>query len=265
MPEESSKKKRLLLTRALLVAMWIGLVACYFAFPPEKIMFDPSRVPDAQFLPLTEYGAREVTLTGAGHTLDAWFLPNKEAKLLILFSHGTGHNIPYLFKKLKVLHDLGFAVFVYDYDGYARSLGTPSIAKTVEDGRIAYDYVCSQLGYKPEQIVLYGESIGGGVTAQLLLEHRARAAILEDTFCSLPAVVKEQAPIWRIIYPDFPPVPMDTLSVIGSLKVPVLIIHGVLDDIIPYSQGESLYRAAKEPKAFQLLPNSVHAEVAPQD
>jgi len=179
--------------------------------------------------------------------LNGWFIPDKEAKDTVLFFHGNGGNISHRLEKIAILHNLGLNVFIFDYRGYGKSQGSPSEKGLYRDGEAAYGYLIKQCGIPPNNIILYGESLGGAVAIDLAKDNKVKALITEDLFSSIKEMVK-------IIYPFFPHFILqsrfDSISKIKDIEVPKLIIHSVDDEIIPFCLGEKLFQQAAPPKEF---------------
>lgn len=190
-------------------------------------------------------------LTSDGKRLNGWFLPRDPAptagKGTVLFSHGNGGNISHRIEKLLLLHELGLDVFIFDYRGYGKSQGSPSEPGFYRDAEAAYRYLRDKRSVPDEDIVFYGESLGGVVALYLAERCRARAVITESAFTS----VRDMA---KIVYPFIPPFlispAFDAEASIRRNRLPVLVIHSVNDEIVPFYLGEKLYRAAGEPKRF---------------
>jgi len=179
--------------------------------------------------------------------LNGWFVPCENAKGTILFCHGNAGNIGHRLEKIVIFHGMGLNTFIFDYRGYGKSEGRPNEAGLYKDAFAAYDYLTGKLRVPAGDIILYGESIGGGVTIELAREKKVKALITEDTFSS----IKEMS---SMVYPFIPHFAFssrfDSISKIKNIDSPKLIIHSRDDEIVPYSMGEKLYAAAKPPKKF---------------
>lgn len=211
-------------------------------FPMRKLRGNPS---DMQL----EY--QEIYFNTADNKkIQAWFIPNKNAELTILFSNGNAGNISYRLEKISILHDLGVNIFIYDYRGYGRSQGSPSESGLYRDIRGAYDYLVNNLGVSSDKIVLYGESLGGAVAIDLASQKPVRALITEGTFASVKEMARKILPfIPTFIYASR----FDNLTKIADIDCEKLIIHSKDDRIIPFSQGKSLFKAASQPKILLKL------------
>jgi uncharacterized protein len=203
----------------------------------------------------------------AGDTLHAWFIRAPGAKRIALVHHGNAGNLIHRLTIARDFLQLGTSVFLYDYRGYGASTGKPSVAGLIEDGLAAYDYVNKKLGYSPDQIIAYGESIGTAVTCRVALLRPCRAIVLQSGLSSLPAVAHDGV-LWLKLYPDwvFPQPHFDTDSIIARLPEPILFIHGMKDSTIPYRQSEELFKlASNKQNKIVLLPDAGHNDVQGAD
>jgi uncharacterized protein len=138
-------------------------------------------------------------------------------------------------------------VFVFDYRGYGRSEGRPGEEGTYLDAQAAAQWL-RQRGFAPENIIVLGKSLGGGVASELALREAIGALILQSTFTSAPDLGGELFPflpvrwIHRIRY--------DTINRLPKIKVPVLVAHSRTDDLIGFHHAERNFAAANEPKMF---------------
>ncbi len=198
----------------------------------------------------------------SGLELHGWLLTNPNSDKLILVSHGNAGNISHRAWLAKLLIDSGSSVFLYDYRGYGRSKGRPSIAGITQDGLAAFDFAAEKLGYKPENIIIFGESLGSGVACHIASARPSRGLILQSPFSSLRHIACEKLP-WLRLYPNQLMVTpdLDNLTALKSYKQPVLIIHGKLDKLVPHHHGERLFQIAGESKKFISLPTASHNDV----
>lgn len=186
--------------------------------------------------------------SGDGTPLYGWYCPVEKPRAYVLYCHGNGGNITYLWPDLKLLNDkLNVSVMAFDYRGYGRSKGTPSEDGLLADARAARRWLAEREGIPEGQIVLYGRSLGGAVAVDLASKDGARGLVLESTFTSLPAVANDDLPLWPglLMYSRY-----DSLHKIGDYHGPLLASHGDVDEIVPFAQGERLFAAANEPKKF---------------
>ncbi|NQT95718.1 MAG: alpha/beta hydrolase [Candidatus Omnitrophica bacterium] len=185
--------------------------------------------------------------------INGWFIPNEKAKSTLLFFHGNGGNISHRLEKISFLHKMDLNIFIIDYRGYGKSKGKPNETGLYRDAEAAYQYLLKKKNIPAENIILYGESLGGAVAVEIASKHKVKAVITEDTFTS----VKEMS---KIVYPFLPTfflyTKFDSLSKIKDIKVPKLIIHSTGDEIVPFELGQKLFNEASEPKEFLKLRGS---------
>jgi fermentation-respiration switch protein FrsA (DUF1100 family) len=191
-----------------------------------------------------------------GVRLHGWFLPVKDSRWTVLLCHGNGGNISHRLDRAILLQSrLRADVLLFDYRGYGQSEGSPDEEGTYRDARAAYRWL-REHGQRPERIVLFGESLGSAVALELALGAEARALVLESPFASVPAMARAVywfLPVWPLVRTRY-----DNLAKIPRLRVPLLVLHGDRDEIVPYSQGRQLFEAAPEPKRFFTIRGASH-------
>jgi fermentation-respiration switch protein FrsA (DUF1100 family) len=185
-------------------------------------------------------------------------LPKERARWGVLVCHGNAGNISHRLERARLMQQrLGASVLLFDYRGYGRSSGSPDEEGTYRDARAAYRHLVDDKGIAAERLLLFGESLGAAVAVQLALEKPAAALVLESAFTSIPDMA-------RAAYPFLPPVGAlirtryETLAKVPRLRVPLLVLHGERDEIVPFDQGRRVFEAAPEPKRFFAIPGAGH-------
>jgi fermentation-respiration switch protein FrsA (DUF1100 family) len=221
-----------------------------------RFIYFPSRAHEATPAGLG-LPSEEVLFTAEdGVRLHGWFLPVRGARWTVLLSHGNAGNISHRLDRTLFLQTrLGASVLLYDYRGYGRSEGSPDEPGTYRDARAAYRYLVERRRVPPERLVLFGESLGSAVSLDLALAHPAVALILEAPFTSVPAMARTTiffplAPFVRTRY--------DNLEKVGRLRMPLLVLQGDHDEVVPFAQGRRLFEAAPGPKRFFAIPGAGH-------
>lgn len=201
-----------------------------------------------------------------GKLMVGWYFQNSAKKdaPVVLVSHGNASNVECRVGIAAYLLFAGTSVFLYDYRGYGESQGEASLKNLVPDARSAYDYLVQGMHYKPDQIILYGESIGCGVTSDLAKQVKCKAIILQSPFTSLCRAAKDHLfflhTLPDVVFPMCVPA-LDNMSYVKNEHPPLLIIHGEKDSTLPFTYAKELYAEAKEPKTLISVPQAGHNDV----
>lgn len=220
------------------------LLAFFFA---DKMIFLP---------PKANYHDNDKILkirTNNGSLISAVYLPNKNSKYTILVSHGNAEDLGFMYPFLQAVHNHGFSVFAYDYEGYGTSQGKPSEKNSYIDIDAAYNYLTQVLNISPENIILYGRSIGAAVALDLAIRKNTAGLIMEAPFLTAFRVVT-YAPI--LPFDEF-----NNFAKISKLNCPLLIIHGVRDSIVPIWHGKKLYEKAAVSKSYYWVLEAGHNNI----
>ncbi len=180
--------------------------------------------------------------------LHGWFVPAPNAKFTVLYCHGNGGNMMYFLDTVNFLNKLGLNCFVFDYRGYGESQGTTSENGTYLDARAAYRWLKKKKGVEPQQIILFGWSLGGSIAAYLATKVKSAALVIENAFTSYSAIGQKfypYMPVKLFTRFDYP-----TINYVRKVTCPVLVIHSKNDEIIPFEFGLEIFDAANEPKRF---------------
>jgi len=193
--------------------------------------------------------------TSDGVRLNGWFVPGKPGSATLLWFHGNAGNISHRVGNIKLLHNLlGIHVFIFDYRGYGRSGGRVSEKGTYRDAEAAYQYLRSRTDLDPSKIVFFGRSLGAAVAVETALKARCAGLILESPFTSIREMANHVFPLVGFLFRTR----YDSLSKIKKIHVPLLILHGDRDEIVPFSMGQRLFEAANEPKEFYTIKGAGH-------
>jgi fermentation-respiration switch protein FrsA (DUF1100 family) len=235
-----------------------AVVLLYLAYPRVEnfLVFFPERrfdfAPEAFGLSYKDVYFE----TKDGKKLHGWFFPGDREHPVLLHFHGNAGNISHRLDLIKRLVQKNLQVFIIDYRGFGKSEGRPSEKGVYLDGLAAYDHLVREEGIPPENIVLHGHSLGAAVALEVALKRRVRSVILESPFTSTKDMAKTM-PLFFIFSPLLP-ANYNNLEKVTRLSVPLLVIHGDQDGIVPFSMGERLFASAPEPKQFLLLEGAGH-------
>jgi fermentation-respiration switch protein FrsA (DUF1100 family) len=202
-------------------------------------------------------GVQDVAIrTDDGETLVAWWKPPEPGRALILYFHGNGGSLLNRRERVRLLTRDGRGLLIVSYRGYSGSTGSPSEEGLRLDARAALDWLNS---YEPRRIVLYGESLGTGVAVKLATEARVGGVILDSPYTSTADVARSAfwyVPVTLLLRDQY-----RSVDRIGRLNVPLLVMHGEEDSVIPIALSRTLFAAANEPKRFVALPGVDHVAV----
>jgi fermentation-respiration switch protein FrsA (DUF1100 family) len=195
--------------------------------------------------------------TSDGVKLNGWFFPtagnSARGAFVFLTCHGNAGNISHRLELCRALLSTGSNVLVFDYRGYGNSQGRPSEEGTYLDAQAAYHWL-QQRGFGGDQIIAFGESLGGAVAAELALRQDLAGLILENTFTSIPDIGAELFP-WLPVR-RWSRIKYDTCCKLPHIQIPVLIMHSRTDELIGFSHCEKNLAAARDPKLFWELNGS---------
>ena len=182
---------------------------------------------------------------------------NSQSKGVVLYFHGNADNLDRWGHVSKDFLERSYDVIMMDYRGFGKSDGKSTEKNMYEDARKIYDFALKH--YDPENILIYGRSIGSGVASALASEVKAQQLILETPFYSLPDVVREKYPFVLLVFKldfDFP-----NYKHIEGLDIPVHIFHGTKDNVVPYSSAEKLREHLKNHDSFLTIPGGKHKDL----
>jgi len=202
--------------------------------------------------------------------LHGWWLPTEKPLGTVLFLHGNAENISTHIASVAWLPAAGFNVFLFDYRGYGLSQGNPSFKGLHQDVEAALATVKQRKDVSPN-IVLFGQSLGASIAVTSLADSKYRdsvsALIIDSAFAGFRQIAREKlSDVW-ITWPFQWPLslgfdntykPLEAISRIHP--IPVLIIHGGADKVVPVHHAEQLYAAAQEPKQLWIVSDSGHIQ-----
>lgn len=196
--------------------------------------------------------------TADGIDLKAWYAPATSKPFTFVFFHGNGDSLygssevadPYIAD--------GYGFLIAEYRGYSGLPGKPTEAGLYADAR-AYLYGLMSQGVKSESIILFGHSLGTGVATQMAEEFHVDGLILLAPYLSIPKMAQVEYPIFPVQYIALDR--FENFKKIKNVHVPVLIVNGAKDEVIPPSQGKQLYDLANDPRQFYSIPNHGHNDL----
>jgi fermentation-respiration switch protein FrsA (DUF1100 family) len=249
------------MTLALGVATLLLLTVVGIRLFENSFVYFPPRFPEG--FPLPElYGSHveDVWLTTLDRVrVNGWYLPNPPSQKVLLWFHGNAENIGYGIDHLAFYSRLSVNVFAVDYRGYGKSEGSPDEPGVYRDADAAYDYLIRERHIPPEDIFVFGHSLGGAVAIDLASRRECGGLIVQSSFTSVREMARRT---FRIpLFEYLPKSQFNSLAKIRRVQAPILIIHGTRDETVPFSMGQRLFEAAPEPKSFFPVETAGHNNV----
>lgn len=239
----------------ILVIVLIGLsmsgcnsIVNKFAFHPDNINVIPSnRLPS---------GIQEITITTEDDVrITSLFLPSNNSDRLVIYFHGNAGNIYHRIPSLLQLQQFGVNVIGLSYRGYGKSEGTPTEEGIYLDGQAILQFAEKKMGFKEENITLFGRSIGTTVAVNTVMNKELRGVILVTPLTN----GKEQAKAGGLgSLSSLAGNSFDNISKVEELESPLLVIHGTNDHVIPYAMSREIFQRAKVEKLFVSIKGADH-------
>lgn len=229
----------------LLVYVGLFLVAVFFL---DHLLFLP---------PAPSYGEDLRALvhfdTSATETIGAVYFPADEGMPTLLFSHGNAEDLGHSMELFEAWHDRGLGVLAYDYPGYGRSSGRPSVKGCERAIAGAWKFL-QDMEVAPSECVVVSRSVGGGPGLWLAAQHEPAGVVLISCFTSVYQV--------KFPVPLFPNEPFPNQKRLQMILAPLLVIHGERDRVIPISHGRRLYeRSPSADKRLWEIPDAGHNDL----
>jgi alpha-beta hydrolase superfamily lysophospholipase len=214
---------------------------------------------------IPEADRTEVTFNSGGNTLYGFDVrpPDSTANgFVVLYCHGNKNHIGEYWDRVELFYEMGVRCFIFDYRGFGRSSGQPSISGLAEDGRAALRFVLDSLHIDTTRLFFYGYSLGNVVSidlaANVLTPYRL---VAEAPFASTDALLQSSTPL------DIPGSFVVDESVnnaerIRAIHTPFLLLHGDHDDFLSWNDnGRVVYENAPQPKQLELVPGANHTDI----
>jgi uncharacterized protein len=239
---------------ALTIIITIGIVlycsvGMHFYLSQNKKLYKPKK--DINTTPITiGLNYEDIFLTTQDFIkINTWYIPAKKQNAkTILCCHGNTGNLSHRLDTIKLFHNLDLNVTFFDYRGYGRSEGSPTENGTYHDAIAVWNFLIKEKKEKPENIIIFGRSLGGAIAANLATKVNPTGLIIESTFTSVSDVAQRAFPIFPakfLIKNKY-----SSINLISKIQGPVLVIHSREDKLIPYSHGEKLFKQIECKKEF---------------
>ena len=256
-------KRLLKIIAVLFLVGYVGFCAAVYLVP-EWFFYDPTPVAgDLSKAQADGYAAERVDYQAAdGTELYGWYTKPQTGKPIIVFMHGNSYNIEKFYYKLQPLAQAGYGTFIPEYRGFGDIQGRITPQGLEQDAIAAIRWLQGQ-GYHNQDIYIYGMSLGSYTATYsahtLGKENSFAGLILEVPFDSMYEDVKDLVPFplpLKLLVPDYNNIPL-----IKDLHLPLLVMGGQKDTLVPVKHAQALFSAANEPKKLIVYPEAEHGNL----
>ncbi|ELR97469.1 alpha/beta hydrolase [Gloeocapsa sp. PCC 73106] len=258
----SKVKTKIWQVSKVLILLYL-LLAFALRIAQTRLLFFPSA--EVALTPLAvNLPYENVEIVMGESKLSAWWIPAKQPEgPTLLYLHGNGSNLGDLLDEALIFYNLGISTLLIDYRGYGESQGPfPNEVRVYEDAEAAWRYLTTQRQIKSESIFVYGHSLGGAIALELASKHPEIAGVIvEGSFTSIAEMIDHLFPVQIFPKSLILTQKFDSLSKISNITVPILIIHGTNDSVVPYFMSQRLFAAASGAKFLVLIEGAGHNNV----
>ncbi len=220
------------------------------SWDPADYGLDPSLVDDIAFE------------SDDGTVLHAWYCRTTQPISSVLYCHGNSGNLTHSAASIPLLNRAGLNVFMFDYRGFGRSTGFATLAGVIQDAEAA---AREHHALRPHNIpsILYGYSLGGAIAAQIASKVTFDGLVLQSTFTNLGDMA-------RVLYPKLPMhlisgQDFNTIETVRALQIPLVIIHGTDDEVIPHWMGQRLFESCESARELHVVNGGYHNDLYDRD
>ena len=221
----------------ILIAAWIYADRLLFPFP-VPVSYGEEEV---DFYVTTQNGSQVACVS---------ITPKVPNGVTILYSHGNGEDLGIIKERLTEIAQDGYTVFSYDYPGYGLSTGSPSESSCLEAIESLFSHMVNIMNINPKTMVLWGRSLGTGPSCYLASKNKLGGLLLETPFLS---AFRALTGITILPWDRF-----RNINFVKSVECPSLVVHGKLDEVVPFRQGRKIYMELPEPKSFLEIQDAGH-------
>ena len=223
----------------------------------KRLIFYPGRLSHDYKFSTTEHAEELTIATDDGERISGLFFRNS-GENVILYFHGNAGDLSGWQFVSEDFTSLGFNFMIIDYRGYGKSTGSISEQGLYKDADAAYNYLIEK-GFQPENIIIYGRSIGSGVAVDLASRRKAKGLVLESPFSSFVKLANEKFPLFLpSLYLRYR---FDNIRKINDVKSPVIFLHGTDDTLIPSSHSQALFDRFNGTKKMILVDKGAHNDL----
>lgn len=251
--------KKLLFNWLKILLIIYGAIGIALYYLQEVFLFHPAKLPSQyQYTFAQKYTEVNIAVNTTDTINLIQFKPaDSIPKGIIIYYHGNKNNIAHYANYIAPFLLKGYEVWMQDYPGFGKSTGTITEAKLYSQA-MQIKKLADAI-YLPNQIVLYGKSLGTGIAAYVASQSQAKLLLLETPYYSIPSLFNQYA----CIYPTkaMAKYIIPTHTFIATVAYPIIIFHGTSDGVIPYKEAQKLLPILKPTDAFITVPNGTHHNI----
>ncbi len=250
-------------SRIVRMGLLVYLIFCLMLMSLEsQLIYMP---PQSQQAEAQESGGKEVWFHAEDDTkLHGWYFPNSDSTRALIYFHGNGEDADQNVQLGSQLRDcLNASTLVFDYRGYGQSEGSPFEEGIISDALAAQQWLANQTNLSPNEVILFGRSLGGAVAVAAAARLGAEALVLHSTFSNLDDLAASKYPLVpvRLLMRN----PYRSVQRMKHFDGPVLQFHGTNDELIPIEFARPLFAAVTNKKKFVEITNGHHNDPLADD
>lgn len=240
----------------LLPAYLLLIMAAFLS--QEKLIFHPEELPENFQFDLKE-GEEELFITTAdGEKINALFYPGKKDEVILYF-HGNAGSLAGWQQIAEDFTSHGYNFLIIDYRGYGKSTGEITEKGLYLDAQAAYQFLINEKKFSPDEIIIYGRSIGSGIATELASQHRTKGLVLESAFTSLKKLANQKMPfLMPSLFLQFH---FNNIKKLDDVECPILFISGGKDTLIPPLHTQKLFEVYSGKKKLLSIPQASHNDL----
>ena len=250
------KKIKYMLSSILLVIIFSYLAILFFIyFNQRNLLYHPSE--NNYLNEKANFVYEEVYIPSTENNLKGWFhKKNLTKNKTLVFFHGNAGSLENRIYKLNLIKDFDLNFLIIAYRGFSGNKGKPTEKGLYEDALSALKWLKNNHSIKDKDIIIYGESLGTSISIEVSQNKKYSGIILESPFTSMTDAAKHYYPYLPVslLLKD----KYDSIEKIKNINIPILVMHGKKDKIIPFEMGKKIFESANQPKFFYSPDNDDH-------
>mgnify|MGYP002885565750 CR=1 FL=1 len=250
------KKIKYMISSILFVIIFSYLAILFFIyFNQRNLLYHPSE--NNYLNEKANFVYEEVYIPSTENNLKGWFhKKNLTKNKTLVFFHGNAGSLENRIYKLNLIKDFDLNFLIIAYRGFSGNKGKPTERGLYEDALSALKWLKTNYSIKDKDIIIYGESLGTSISIEVSQNKKYSGIILESPFTSMTDAAKHYYPYLPVslLLKD----KYDSIEKIKNINIPILVMHGKKDKIIPFEMGKKIFESANQPKFFYSPDNDDH-------